>query len=234
MTLEKLTIHHEKDQQNNFVLLEPGAYFNPNQLVYSKSVTWAPSYTTGASKYRPGFEMLYQSSAPETLTLELFFDTYARGGAGGDLLGLLPSFGAGPGAESVVKATDAVASLAKQDIELHRPPVCRLSWGAFTLFQGVLQQASRTYLLFLDDGTPVRATMSCTFVEHPGRPLVSDEQHSPDVAKKHVVRPGDTLMGIAAALYGDRSAWRRIAEANRIDDPRRISPGQTLTIPRIR
>src|SRR5262249_37896057 len=131
------------------------------------------------------------------------------------------------------KQTAAVMQLARIDSELHRPPVCRLKWGTTTLFSGVLQSSTRTYTLFLPDGTPVRATMECTFME------IADssakvELHSSDVAKSYVVRPGDTLMAIAAACFGDGSQWRRIADENGIEDPRALVPGRTLAIPKLR
>lgn len=50
----------------------------------------------------------------------------------------------------------------------------------------------------------------------------------------YTVQPGDTLSTIAAKVYGDHTAWRRIYEANRaaIPDPHRLRAGVTLTIPR--
>jgi len=49
----------------------------------------------------------------------------------------------------------------------------------------------------------------------------------------HVVRPGETLSGIAQAFYGDPSLFWRIFEANRnlLADPDLIHPGQTLRVP---
>ncbi len=51
---------------------------------------------------------------------------------------------------------------------------------------------------------------------------------SPDSATRHVVRPGETLAGIAA-LYG-RGLWD-IARANNLPNPDRIRVGQILIIP---
>jgi nucleoid-associated protein YgaU len=52
----------------------------------------------------------------------------------------------------------------------------------------------------------------------------------------HVVYEGETLIRIAGyvEVYGDRSQWPRIYEANkdRISDPNIIEPGMTLNIPR--
>jgi nucleoid-associated protein YgaU len=42
---------------------------------------------------------------------------------------------------------------------------------------------------------------------------------------------GDTLSRIAFAEYNDPRAWRAIADANDLDNPRLLEPGMTLTIP---
>ncbi|MBT0963686.1 CHAT domain-containing protein [Denitromonas iodatirespirans] len=47
------------------------------------------------------------------------------------------------------------------------------------------------------------------------------------------VQPGDSLWRIAARIYGDPQLWRHIQRHNaqRIDDPDRIHPGQVLVLP---
>ena len=47
----------------------------------------------------------------------------------------------------------------------------------------------------------------------------------------HVVRDGDSLQSVAHDAYGDPTLWRRIAEANGIDDPLSIPRGTVLSIP---
>jgi nucleoid-associated protein YgaU len=51
--------------------------------------------------------------------------------------------------------------------------------------------------------------------------------------KVHVVRAGESLSSIARDELGDVALWEAIYRANRdrIKDPARIYPGQTLTIP---
>lgn len=51
---------------------------------------------------------------------------------------------------------------------------------------------------------------------------------------EHVVRPGDTLWGIAATHYGDGSLHHRLVSANpgTISDPDRIDVGQVVRVPR--
>jgi nucleoid-associated protein YgaU len=45
------------------------------------------------------------------------------------------------------------------------------------------------------------------------------------------VAEGDTLGWIAFKSYGDTASWRRIADANRLRDVRRLTPGAVLVIP---
>ncbi len=45
------------------------------------------------------------------------------------------------------------------------------------------------------------------------------------------IRDGDTLQGIAAAVWGDASLWYMIAEANGLTSASLLTPGQTITVP---
>jgi nucleoid-associated protein YgaU len=47
------------------------------------------------------------------------------------------------------------------------------------------------------------------------------------------MRERETLAQLAGEAYGDQRLWRIIAEANDIDRPRFVPPGQTLRLPAI-
>ncbi|HEV3472353.1 MAG TPA: LysM peptidoglycan-binding domain-containing protein, partial [Actinomycetota bacterium] len=47
----------------------------------------------------------------------------------------------------------------------------------------------------------------------------------------YIVKSGDTLAGIAIKFYGDASLDDLIAEANGIEDPQSLRPGDELIIP---
>lgn len=49
--------------------------------------------------------------------------------------------------------------------------------------------------------------------------------------QRHTVAAGETLASIALLYYGDPNAWRPIAEASGIRDPRKLKVGARLTIP---
>ena len=76
---------------------------------------------------------------------------------------------------------------------------------------------------------PVRCTCKLTLQEAP-KP---QDKKSPDTAHVHLVSRGDSLQGIAAKEYDEPGEWRRIAQANGIDDPLNLEPGRRLLIPPI-
>src|SRR5262249_52430708 len=142
-----------------------------------------------------------------TLSMELFFDTYEKG-------------------QDVTDETKKVYQLLEIESSTHAPPICDLSWGKFT-FTGVLDHVSGKYTMFLEDGTPVRATLSVTFKEFiPVEVLVKQEvTESADHRKTRVVKAGDRLDIITAEEYGDPGKWRVVAAANGLDDPSALQPG---------
>lgn len=132
------------------------------------------------------------------------------------------------------KYVDRLRGLMRVNGKLHAPPIVRFAWDD-QVFVGVLESLNTSFTLFTPDGIPLRAKLSVTMKEYRPASVQVDEikRSSPDVDKVYVVRRGDTLSGIAAAVYGDPARWRAIADANRLRDPRHLEPGTTLTIPAI-
>jgi hypothetical protein len=195
--------------------------FNPDKLVFSKSASWSPAKEK--HKNRPGLQ--FDSASPRTLKLDLIFDTFDP-----EVPGMKD--------RDIRKAyTDNFLHLIMVDesIKPKRPPICRLSWGgeATVFFQGVLQQLEQTFTLFTENGTPVRAKLSCTFMEWwiDYKELNEQIAKSSDVGKTHVVKSGETLSSIAAEKCLDPKSWKIIAIENGIDDPRVLKPGTLLLVP---
>ena len=240
--LEKLTIKYEKGARLRFVGTVE-ALFNPNQFSLDYAVKWKPQEVAESGR---GYFLKFKgdSYTPPTLALELFFDTYeeARGtGVGsflrrnltGTPLGLFPL--ATPSSTSVTQYTEQIVNLLRIDNNLHRPPICKLLWGKLQLFSGVLTALSQTFTLFQADGTPVRATLSCTFTLYRSTTFAMKalDLHSADVPKTRTLRAGETLSSVAAEEYDDPGQWRVLATANRIANPRAVTPGQVLRIPKL-
>lgn len=183
--------------------------FNPTQYSLDRGNRLAEIGVPGLGS--PVLQFVHGTSS--TLSMQLFFDTYED-------------------RRDVRLHTDRVYGLLRIDPDTHAPPVCTFSWGTFT-FRCVLERVGGRFTLFLADGTPVRATLDVVFKEW--RDVAVQVRENPTRSADHrttwTVRRGDSLSAIAAAQYGDPAAWRAIAEANGIDNPRTLKPGQVLTLP---
>ena len=82
---------------------------------------------------------------------------------------------------------------------------------------------------------PLRATLSLVLREYKTLSEQLDQLNlsSPTRSHSHVVAAGDTLAAIAARYYRKPGTWRAIADANSIEDPRRLEIGRFLAIPPI-
>jgi len=137
---------------------------------------------------------------------------------------------------------DKLERLIHYDEDLHRPPRLLFVWGKFAAenddyntCKWYLKKVNVNYIMFLNDGTPVRAKVDFELIEATS---ISDQQmrrekQSPDHAKIYTVRRGDTLQSIAFREYENPSEWRRIADLNGIDDPLNLEPGTKLLVPPI-
>lgn len=244
--LQKLEIWYKSGKLTETI----EALFNPNEITVARSVSWETKKTVAAgtagawlvkakgSQGRTPVRQQFLAVKPSTLQVELFFDTYEPHEDKWSLGKIATSFAVptnpfqSPTGTDVTVHTSKLASLAKIQPESHEPPRCTLRWGATKLFVGVLQDITITYTMFMPDGTPVRATASCTFIESVTEAEYRQgELHSADVAKSRVVRRQDTLHSLAAEEYNDPSLWRHIARANNIINPRLLKPGDVLIIP---
>ena len=187
--------------------------FNPTEYQIQKSNNFAEIPIPGLES--PPIQFVRGSS--EKLTVELLVDT-------SDTL------------EDVrERYVNKLRGLMNLNKELHTPPIVRLTWDT-QVFKGVMESLNITYVLFTPEGVPLRAKLSVTLKEY--RPVEIQVKESPttspDFEKSYVVRRGDTLSSVAAAVYRDSGLWREIARANRIQDPRRLDPGRVPTLPRLR
>ena len=225
--LKKLTIKYEKYWEDDF-LGSIEAMFNPSELQISSSLDWKTKGGEAVGE-ETMLKQQFQSRKPRTVSVDLFFDSYEQRGL--DLFAAVPSINPfpTPDATDVRDHTNPLLALVAINEEFHRPPKCKLEWGEFDeIFTGVLTSLNQKFTMFMPSGMPVRATVSCSFVE---AEMAELELHSADITKTYQVMPKDTLHSIAVLQYGDASQWRRIARANQIVNPRLLTPGMRLIIP---
>lgn len=203
MELEKAKIYRRDTQDFVEVL------FNPTEYQLTQSNQFSEVAIPGLG----GPLLQFARGNARTLSMQLFFDTYEKGA-------------------DVRDETGKLIGLMKVDSDLHAPPVLEFYWGELAMI-GVLEQANQRFTLFLADGTPVRATMDITLKEFWDPQEQGGRLQSANFSKQHVVRQGENLASLSARYYDDATLWRAIAEANGIDDPRSLQPGQLLEIPAI-
>jgi hypothetical protein len=199
--------------------------FNPAEYSIEKGNTFQstslPGLATPVTQFVTG--------NADTLTMELYFDTYAKSSRHGTVTLR----------EDVRNYTRPIANLMEIDSDLHAPPICEFTWGPplgspeGIQFAGIIERVSQKFTYFLDDGTPVRATLNITFKEYKTiqQQLQEMKRQSADRTKRKEVKDGDALWLYAHEEYNDPGRWRVIADRNGLENPRILTPGTALELP---
>jgi nucleoid-associated protein YgaU len=112
-----------------------------------------------------------------------------------------------------------------------KPNVLLFQWGP-VFMQCWMQRCNVTYERFHISGIPVRAKCQITLSEIPIKlPGMNPTSGGLPGREQHTVVSGENLAGIATGAYGQPAQWRAVAEANGIDDPVAIRPGETIYMP---
>jgi hypothetical protein len=211
-------------RKDNPLLVVP-CLFNPKELSVEKSNQFAEVNIPGLPS--PIFQFVRGNA--RSVSMDLFFDTYEEGIDVRVFTDRITGWDAG---SMFSKLPGAAKGLMDIDSDLHAPPVCLFIWGAF-IFQCIIDRVSKRFTMFLPEGIPVRATLGVSLKEYREVEVQVKEIAllSADLTKRWVVTQGDSLWSIAAKEYGNPGDWRLIAEANRIGNPRIITPGDELVVP---
>ncbi len=206
--------------------------YNPSELQFEKQAQYAEINIPGLIAPLQQFVR----GGAEVLTVELFFDTSDKG--------------TGVQAEAVTTLTDQVMAAALIEPSGHAPPPVIFKWGSGfpgsklpknqsgqqrSEFKGVITSFRQSFTFWSRSGLPLRAKLNLTIREY----LPLNEQlkrlnpSSPDRTHGHVLAEGEALHRLAHDYYLQSGEWRRIALDNAIEDPRRLTPGRRLRIPRI-
>jgi nucleoid-associated protein YgaU len=209
--LEKATL------TNSQTLIGVPVQFNPEEYTVNRESSFAQLAVYGLSA--PIVQFLHGNA--QTIDLELLVDT-------------TESSPAGPAGSDVRDLVALITKLMDIDPTLHAPPPAVFAWGRFS-FTCVVSRVNQRYVLFRPDGTPVRARLTVQLTQYRNVDLEAKEikRQTTDYTRLHVVTGSETLPGIAGAQYGDPTAWRPIALRNGVVDPRALTVGTALAIPRL-
>jgi len=183
--------------------------FNPPSYTLTKTNQFAEIRIPGL----PSTILQFVSGDARTLSTELFFDTTDTG-------------------TDVRLRSSAITNLTRPDPITHAPPRLLLLWGSL-VFQCVLISVREEFEHFNSQGMPLRVRLQVEFKSWEDLATLITDLPIGQIEEvgRYLVKAGESLSQIAAGSYRDPAEWRRIAEANGIDDPRSLTAGMTLRIP---
>jgi len=217
--LQKATITVLDGADKNKVIT---VLFNPTEYSFDRTNSYKATPIPGL-----GSPILqFVNGECDQLSMELFLDDYT------DPQG--PTSLAQKENDPLAKRLKDISKLLQIDRDLHAPPPVRFNWGQLE-FPAIIEKLGRKVTKFHADGSPARVTLSITFKEYRTlrQQLEDPRRESADKTKRRVVVGREELWSIAAKEYDDPNEWVRVAEANDLDDPRAIAPGDWLVLPPI-
>jgi hypothetical protein len=227
LPVTKLCITNLVKKTKFYVLYNPESYTQERWARYSE--------TAGIASNAASTQFVH--GTVENLRMELFFDTFSSGQEVGGSMGdkakfLANSLALSPLKMDVRKYTSKIYDLMIIDSSTHVPPLLKIEWGSLQ-FKGHLVSCYQKFTKFNETGVPVRAVLDVTFKQHvePTKVAEMRPNESPDTAKYRLVRQGDSLWALAGKEYGDCAQWRAVARANGLENPRRLTSGETIKLP---
>ncbi len=214
---KKLTVYAYADKKLEQKTAEFVLPINPEQYAQTLKVEYDVQPSQGAQ----GVEGRFKSSAPEELQLDFVFD------------GTDTAYGYAQAGLSVPQQLDAFRDVV-YDLqgEIHQPRYLKLVWKAFT-FDCILTELKITYTLFDPEGMPLRAKLSCTFLNYKEteRRVREEGKSSPDLTHTRAVKDGDNLPLLTHEIYGAPDYYLEVALANDLTSFRSLRTGMTLVFP---
>ena len=213
-TLEHLVIKaYEEADYSGSEVGQFEAFVNPSELALGYEVEYDGAQGSGTTNSRQTFKRI----KPGDLTLALFLDGTGANGRPLD----------------VQQKVEEFQTVTGYNGNIHRPNYLKVVWGTLPVKKCVLQSARIVYKLFRPDGVPLRAVIDATFTDHADDQtrVASAQDQSPDLTHLRIVKAGDNLPSMCAAIYGDPRLYLEVAGANGIDDFRHLQPGMRIFFP---
>jgi hypothetical protein len=192
--------------------------FNPASYSVSKANVWNYKPQTGLDN--PVLQ--WGGGLPQRVTLSLLLDESLPGSS---------KLSVKDQADALFRMMEKGSGQAGQG---EAPRNVTFSWGSVRLFKCVPMSLTVQYILFRENGEPIRATVDLEIVQNdPAKKGQNPTTRAISGLRVHRVKDGDSLPAIAYDAYGDPTNWRAIADANGIDNPFRLRRGSELVIPRV-
>ncbi len=189
---------------------------NPSKFSRSVAIKHSEDQEQGTQGNNPK----YANTPPEEIQFEFVFDNS----------GVIPNSNK---VEDDIKAFKELALKVNGDI--HKPNYLQLVWGNALEFKCVLKSLSVNYSLFRPDGTPIRATLSVTFmhVVEEKRRAAEQGNNSPDLTHVRYSKEGDTLPLMTYNIYKDAALYPHVAKYNGLINFRKLKPNTRIVFPPI-
>ncbi|MBI4660160.1 MAG: hypothetical protein HY735_15075 [Verrucomicrobia bacterium] len=212
--LEKLLIKaYENADYSGTPVSQFESFVNPNEITLAYEMEYDAAQGSGTTNSRMNFKKM----KPGDLSLTFFIDGT---GANGNLI-------------DVQEQVEQFQTVTGYNGNIHRPNYLKVTWGTLQVKRCVLKSASIAYKLFKPDGVPLRAVITATFTDNSDdqtRVALAQDQ-SPDLTHVRLVKAGDNLPSLCFKIYGDPRYYLEVARVNRIDQFRKLTPGQKIFFP---
>lgn len=210
--------------------LEYTVQVNPEKYSFNYAIQHNDEQPQGTSSQQFG----YRNTEPQELTFEFLFDSTGVLG-GSDLLGNLTGGLLAKEKKTLMEDFALFRQVVYDyNADTHEPHYIKMVWGEL-LFNCRLTSMSVNFKLFKPDGTPIRATATCTFREivEENLRVAQENAQSPDLTHLRTVKEGDTLPLMCHRIYGDSSLYLEIARVNKLKNFRQLEVNQQLFFPPI-
>jgi nucleoid-associated protein YgaU len=226
MKLKKLTIKaYEKEARSGTPIGAFEAMFNPESFSQKYEIRYSSKQGINSTDRRAD----YANSNPRELNLKLVLD-----GTNADEMD-----------SAVLSSRKSVSDRVKQFLDLtwrmngkiHQPNFLVVEWGGKEdgglIFSCRLASVNVSYTSFDRDGSPLRAELDINLIsdEEVKKRTAKDGKTSPDLTHSRIVKSGDTLPLLTKEVYGTSAYYLRVAQVNRLNDFRNLTPGQELLFP---
>lgn len=205
---------------------------NPEQWQRTHKIEYNKPENAGAS----GAQTQFKGIAPETLSIKFILDgtgaVRPTPASAGEQDG--ETFKAYPADYVSKRIKELKALIYDLDGTIHRTPFLTVLWGT-EVFNGELQDLNIVYTLFSPSGSPLRAEVSLSLLEHVSAAENNAKAglESPDLTHLRKSISGDTILTLCQSVYQNERYYLEIARVNKIIHFRNLPPNTELVFPPI-